>query len=146
MSHGNAVVVTRPSGADASERGRAAQFRGNLHEGIALVAARAAVLLAAARLNTETMVGGVLHPGVLLDAPLARFAGVRDVVLFDVALSDALPCQRNHEDDTQGSIRSAPERADRRARRGSQATAVPRGSRAGPCGDLHQGPARETSP
>ena len=51
--------------------------------------ARAVVLLAAARLNTEMTVGGVLHPGVLLEALLARLADVRDVVLFDVALSDA---------------------------------------------------------
>ena len=51
--------------------------------------ARAVVLLAAARLNTEMMVGGVLHPGVLLEALLAWLADVRDVVLLDVALSDA---------------------------------------------------------
>ena len=72
MSHGNAEVVTRPSGADASKRGSAAHIRGNLHEGIALVDARAVVLLAAARLNTEMTVGGVLHPRVLLRGAVRR--------------------------------------------------------------------------
>ena len=123
MSHGNAEVVTRPSGADASKRGSAAHIRGNLHEGIALVDARAAVLLAAARLNTEMMVGGVLHPGVPLDALLARLADVRDVVLFDVALSDAFPCQRQDEDDTQGSASARPASSRMRGVGGTAPTA-----------------------
>ena len=81
------------------------------------------VLLAAARLNTEMMVGGVLHPGVLLEALLARLADVRDVVLFDVALSDAFPCQRHDEDGTHGSDSARPASGRMRGDGGTAPTA-----------------------